>query len=243
MCPGMCELLAWDSRFFGVRIARITESRLTSDSVAAARLWCRENRIDCLYFLADSDHAGTVALAESNAFKLVDIRLTLERGLNAELGPVHAVRPYEPRDAAALRAIARVSHRDSRFYYDPQFAPRQCDALYEAWIDRSVGGWADAVLVAEWECAPAGYISCHLAPSGVGTIGLFAVSGQYRRRGLGRQLIAAALEYFRQNRMTQATVVTQGRNVVSQRAYQNCGFLARSTQLWYHRWFNTDAPA
>jgi dTDP-4-amino-4,6-dideoxy-D-galactose acyltransferase len=243
MHPGPCEYLEWDSQFFGLRIARLTEPRLTADSVAAARLWCRTNQIDCLYFLADSDDAETVMRAQINAFQLVDIRLTLERRLGGAIGLAPAVRLFQPADAAPLRAIARVSHRDSRFYYDAHFARQQCDALYEAWIERSFGGWADAVFVAEWEGALAGYISCHLASPGTGSIGLFAVAREYRRRGLGRQLVAAALEYFRQNGMQQASVVTQGRNVASQRVYQRCAFLTRSAQLWYHCWFKTDTPA
>jgi hypothetical protein len=32
-------------------------------------------------------------------------------------------------------------------------------------------------------------------------------------------------------------VVTQGRNSKAQRLYERCGFLTRSVQLWYHRWF------
>jgi hypothetical protein len=43
--------------------------------------------------------------------------------------------------------------------------------------------------------------------------------------------------------MQQATVVTQGRNVVSQRVYQRCAFMTRSAQLWYHCWFKRDLPA
>lgn len=238
-----CEYLEWDSQFFGVRIARLTEARLTPGSAAAARQWCRANEIDCLYFLADANDLETVRLAQLHAFQLVDIRLTLERQLGDGIGPATAVRPFQPTDGGALRAIARVSHGDSRFYYDPRFARERCDALYEAWIERSFGGWADAVLVAEWEGAPAGYISCHRTSGEVGSIGLFAVVREHQRRGLGRQLVAAALEYFRQNGMKQATVVTQGRNVASQRIYQRCGFITQAVQLWYHGWFETDSAA
>jgi dTDP-4-amino-4,6-dideoxy-D-galactose acyltransferase len=243
MLLGTCEYLEWDSQFFGLRIARLTEPRLTSASVAAARHWCRTNQIDCLYFLADSDNAETAALAQANAFQLVDIRLTLGRRLDDGIGPAPVVQPFQPADAERLRAIARVSHRDSRFYYDSRFTRQRCDALYEAWIERSFGGWADAVFVAEGGGAPVGYISCHLASPETGSIGLVAVDQESQHRGLGRQLVAAALEYFRQNGRKQATVVTQGRNIASQRVYQRCGFLTQSVQLWYHCWFETDPPA
>jgi dTDP-4-amino-4,6-dideoxy-D-galactose acyltransferase len=240
---GACQFLEWDSRFFAMRIARLTEPRLTSDSVASALTWCRANRIDCLYFLADSGDVGTAMLAQVNGFQLVDMRLTLERDLTHSMGTAAAVRPFQPADTAALRTIARVSHRDSRFYHDPRFTRRQCDALYEAWMERSCDGWADAVLVAECGGASAGYVSCHRTPADVGSIGLCAVAPEFQGRGLGRELVTAAFDYFYRNGIKQATVVTQGRNVASQRLYQRCGFLTQSMQLWYHRWFETDVPA
>lgn len=236
---GVCEYLEWDSQFFGLRIARQTGSRLTRDGVAGATRWCKANAIDCLYFLADSGDAQTVRLAQAHGFQLVNVRVTLGR-TSGHPGPAPAVRPFQPADAPELRRIARVSHRDSRFYYDARFPQWQCDALYETWIERSFNGWADSVLVAECEGVPAGYVSCHLAPPSGGSIGLIAVSRHYRRRGLGRQLVDASLEYFGRNGVQHATVVTQGRNIDSQRLYHCCGFLTQSVQLWYHCWFSTD---
>ena len=231
-----CEYLDWDSQFFGLRIARLTEHRLTREGVAAADRWCKTNAVDCLYFLADSGDAQTESLAKAYGFQLVDIRVTMGR-VPGHSGPTPAVRPFLPADAASLRAIARVSHRDSRFYHDARFPRWQCDALYETWIDSSSSGWADTVLVAECDGAPAGYVSCHLAPPSGGSIGLVAVAQDYQRRGLGRQLVDASLDYFRRHRVARATVVTQERNVASQRLYQRCGFVTESVQLWYHRWF------
>jgi hypothetical protein len=127
MHTGGCEYLEWDSQFFGLRIARLTERRLTCEGVAAARRWCEANQVDCLYFLADSDDAQTVTVAQANDFQLVDIRVTLERR-PGDGEPAPAVRPFQPADAARLRTIARVSHRDSRFYSDARFPRRQCDA-------------------------------------------------------------------------------------------------------------------
>jgi dTDP-4-amino-4,6-dideoxy-D-galactose acyltransferase len=140
-----------------------------------------------------------------------------------------------------LRSIARISHRDSRFYYDAGFPDSRCDALYEVWIERSSSGWADAVLVADVDGTAAGYVTCHLAPSGEGSIGLLAVAPEFQGRKLGAQLTGAALEYFRVNEKQEVTVVTQGRNLRSQRLYQRSGFITSSVQLWYHKWFGVHA--
>jgi ribosomal protein S18 acetylase RimI-like enzyme len=244
-----CEYLEWDSRFFGLRIARFRGRRLDVDALARAQAYCREERIDCLYFLADSGSPETHRLAQAAGFQFVDVRVTLERPLAGyAIRPAPAVREHRPSDRERLREIARVSHHDSRFYADPRFARPLCDGLYATWIDRSCDGWADCVLVAEAEGVPAGYLSCHLQSAAgsigqslAGSIGLVAVDGAYRGRGLGGQLVHAACAFFQARGMERATVVTQGRNIASQRLYQRCGFFTSEMQFWYHYWSRTEA--
>ena len=72
--------------------------------------------------------------------------------------------------------------------------------------------------------------------SQVGSIGLIAVDASSQGSGLGGRLLVSALHYFRNHGMTSVTVVTQGRNLKSQRLYQRCGFLTQSVGLWYHHW-------
>jgi dTDP-4-amino-4,6-dideoxy-D-galactose acyltransferase len=218
----------------------MTVERLTEETVAQARAWCECNGIDCLYFLADATDPTTVTLAEGNGFHLVDVRLTLERKLK-DIPPSRPVpgviRPGTVLDGPVLRLIASQSHRDSRFYYDPYFSTSQCDALYQTWIEKSLNGYAEAILVAELEKETVGYISCHLRSPTTGQIGLFAVGSKARGKGLGQDLVRESLWWFASKGILRVTVVTQGRNVSAQRLYQRCGFETQSLQLWYHRWF------
>jgi dTDP-4-amino-4,6-dideoxy-D-galactose acyltransferase len=217
--------------------------RLTEEAASQACAWCKCNQIDCLYFLADATDPTTVSSAENADFRLVDVRVTLERQLNdiPPASPVAGViRLGTAQDATALRSVARESHRDSRFYYDPHFPRSRCDALYETWIESSLNGYAQAVLVAEVQGKAVAYISCHLPSPATGQIGLFAVASSARRMGLGRGLIDEALRWFASNGALRVSVVTQGRNVSAQRTYQRCGFETQALQLWYHRWFPND---
>ena len=241
MPDGVCTFLPWDSEFFGVRIARLTPSRLTPDSVSGAFEWCRANRIDCLYFLADSDHRETVQLAQSSAFQFVDIRATLvHHGAPQAHLRDPAIRPFQPADLAPLQSIARASHHDSRFFFDGRFPEHRCEDLFETWITRSCQGWAQAVFVAECEGAAAGYCTCHVE-SGSGSIGLVALAPHAQGHGLGRRLIRAALSWFSSQAIATVKVVTQGRNARGQRLYQECGFVTESVMLWFHKWFSASA--
>jgi dTDP-4-amino-4,6-dideoxy-D-galactose acyltransferase len=241
MTTDVCEYLPWDSEFFGVRIARVNGNRIDAPRLAAINDWCNSNAIECLYLLADANDAQTVRVAEG--FVLTDIRVRFELPLTADppVAPGMHVRPFRAEDVPALRAVAGASHRDSRFYYDEHFDRSRCDELYRTWLQRSTEGWADAVFVADWEGSPAGYISCHLSGTD-GSIGLIAVHPEARGRGLAGQLVKSALAYFSATEMKRALVVTQGRNIASQRLYQKCGFITESVQLWFHRWFPRSRP-
>ncbi len=238
----LCEHLEWDSEFFKVRIARARTHSLTPEDVERIFQWCALNGIECLYFLADSEDEQTIQLAEANGFHLVDIRVTMEQEINAvqsipKSDTSHTARLSVPEDVPVLREIARVSHHTSRFYSDSNFSSERCDALYETWIEKSCRGYADAVLVAEHDSRPVGYVTCHLLDRDKGQIGLIAVSSGSQGRGVGRELATAALNWFSANGVNRVTVVTQGRNTRAQRLNQRCGFFTTTVQLWYHRWF------
>jgi dTDP-4-amino-4,6-dideoxy-D-galactose acyltransferase len=240
-----CTFLEWDSGFFGRRIARVNQARLDAERMAAVEHWRQAHAIDCLYLLVDAADLQAIRCAEQWSFRCTDLRVTLvcrlaDAQAKVEGSDAAHVRPAAPDDLPALQAIARVSHRDSRFYADPHFERERCDALYETWITNSCAGQAEQVLVAERAGRAAGYISCHCGGAAGGSIGLIAVCPDARGLGLGRVLLGAALDWFRDQAREadgQVTVVTQGRNVRAQRLYQRCGFVSEALQLWYHRWY------
>ena len=236
----LCEYLPWDSDLFGYRIGRVAPHRLDAASMDQALAWCRQERIDCLYLLSDSDASDTVRLAEDHRFRLVDIRLTLECALETASSSTTngvTIRPCCAADLPASRQIARQSHRDGRFYHDAQFSESLADRFYETWIEASVQGFAQAVFVADIDGQAVGYVSCHRDEGGPGRIGLLGVSASCRGRGVGKALVQHAQRWCAAQGAREMSVVTQGRNRAAQRLYQRCGFTTSRMQLWYHRWF------
>lgn len=234
-----CEYLEWDSDFFNRKIARINASHLSSDMMKSVMTQCRNHGIECIYFLVDAADCISTKTAEENKFHLVDIRIELERKIEGTV-PQDAIegslRPCNQDDIPDLRAIARVSHRDSRFYHDGNFPHQICDAFYEKWIEKSCNGYANAVLIAESQGQPVGYVSCNLGLPGEGSIELLAVRPDFQRKGLGKLLTNGAIRWLAEHGVFRATVVTQGRNCIAQRLYQRCGFMTKSMHIWYHWW-------
>lgn len=237
----LAHILEWDSQFFGKTIARVIGSRLDPALAAQIDAWAQANQVDCLYFLAAADDSQTARTAEDSGYHLTDIRVTLERRLAGPYippEPVPQIRPAHAGDIDALRAISRNNHRDSRFYYDRHFDREKCDELYAIWIEKSVRGSADQVLVWDDDGRAVAYVTGKLLPSGSGSVDLVGVHPDWQGRGIGLMLTKQLLAWFHQQGAPRVTVVTQGRNIGAQVLYQRCGFVSLSTELWYHKWFS-----
>jgi dTDP-4-amino-4,6-dideoxy-D-galactose acyltransferase len=237
------ERLEWDSKFFGVQIGRFSWPGATPDELADALRWADGAGLECIYWLIDGSDPSSPRAAEACGFHLVDVQLTFETNLRPSRqkssdSALTRVRPFDPGDLPALLVLARQSHRDSRFYHDGHFPEAKCAALYEEWIHRALRE-SEMILVAEQDLQPAGYCVCHLSSEGVGSIGLIAVDRRWHRSHLGTGLMNSAFKHFEESGMRSATVVTQGRNIPSQRLYQRCGFVTKSMKLWYHRWIKS----
>lgn len=236
----VCQRLPWDSKFFGVEVARVNGDTLDRDRAALIDTWCQEHQIQLLYFLARSDDSVTTQAAQASHYREVDVRVTLERSL-AGYQPAASrstVSTFIESDLPALRQIARSSYTDSRFYHDGRLPRAKCDELYDIWTTQACEREPDHVLVARDGGEAVGYVSCSINPeSRRSDIVLIGVAQHARGRGIGKSLVETALNWAAARNSPVVSVVTQGRNVAAQRLYEGCGFVTRSLGRYYHKWY------
>jgi dTDP-4-amino-4,6-dideoxy-D-galactose acyltransferase len=241
------KLLAWDSQFFGFNIGLLLSSGFDSSQWAAAKQESEDLNLSCLYLLADPSNPAAIQLAEKAGFHYMDARLTFEFCRSAKTGaikpidlPNHRLRATELQDLPELKAIARISHNNTRFYADPNFSLEDCYRLYEVWIENSLAGYAQQVFVAENRISLAveAYITCHLQDR-KGEIGLIAVHPSARGQQIGYCLIQKSLNWFFENGAETVEVVTQGSSRPAVNLYQKAGFQMSALQLWFHKWFHS----
>ena len=234
---GECRLLEWDTNFFGIRIARMANGKLSEAKLRVERAWCEQESVKCVYVLADADDDETVQLAERHGLHLVDIRVSLVRALSKFSTPTNSdAQICRPTHLPALMELASTLFTDSRFYMDQHFPRERASALYAEWVRKSCESKEGAVLVVENDGIVAGFITCDPVVGGRGSIGLCGVHKDARGQGIGSQLLQAAVDWFARRGATSVEVATQGRNVLAQQMYQRCGFLTCSLKLWYHWW-------
>ena len=239
----LVRFLPWDTDHFGHRIGRATISRLDKDLYRQLEVSCEDLGIDCLYFLVDAADEATFLELQCRGFIFVDIRTTLERMVpdawQLQCAGDVIIRPSNYDDLKSLAAIALESFASTRFFADPFFDNDKASLLYRIWLTKSVTtDFADKVLVAEIDRESVGFVTCHLnRHASEGNISLVALAESVQGRGLSQVLIQRSLEWFRSQEMKRVNVVTQGGNIAAQRLYQRCGFVTRSTELWFHKWF------
>jgi ribosomal protein S18 acetylase RimI-like enzyme len=237
--PG--TVLPWDSEFFGFRIGRLKSPRLTAGALRSTLAWAAAERLRCVYFFAEADCPVTLALAHEGGFRFVDVRMELSVKLTPQPGAATpaGLRPATAADLPAIEALSRVAHHDTRFFKDANFPADRAADLYAEWIRRDFRVHRIFV-VPGVDAGIAGYITCQVdAIPDVGRIGLVAVAESERRRGLGRVLVAGALQWFQGAGCREARVVTQASNVPAQRVYQALGFRTAETCATFHRWFQS----
>lgn len=233
----LCRKLEWDSQFFGYQIARVEIDRLDKPALAGVLKWCKEQGIQCLYFLGTPEDDVTVRLVESAGFHFVDIRLEFNWKTESIAAASASIREFREDDLAVLQQIAGQNFSNTRFNFDEHFSSNDVGELYRVWVTKSCQNESHKVFVATKDGEISGFITCQFDSDEVGRIGLIALRDDHQGKGYGRQLVQAAQRFFFLSDTREVKVVTQGRNISAQRLYQSCDFRSNKLGLWYHKWF------
>jgi ribosomal protein S18 acetylase RimI-like enzyme len=103
-------------------------------------------------------------------------------------------------------------------------------------IDEDAAENPGGIFVAEEDGRILGYITTRLdAEAGKGRIPNLAVIPEARGRGVGRNLIEHAVEYFRRRGMSFAMIETMAYNEVGNHLYPACGFVEVARQVHFAR--------
>jgi dTDP-4-amino-4,6-dideoxy-D-galactose acyltransferase len=172
-------------------------------------------------------------------FRLVDTHLLLE----LPTSKAHLESPMQPIDVAiaadhsGIVDLAKRAFRYSRFHLDPQISNTVAGQIKGDWManccDERRG---DRVLVARQADQPIGFLAALLAQESnhlVATIDLIAVDDQARGRGIGRSLVSAFMQTYR-DQCSLFRVGTQVANLPALRLYQSLGFSIVRSQYLLH---------
>ena len=238
------QKLEWDSKFFGINIGYISCLRLTPNIEKHIKCFTRREKIDLLEYLCNCHDRKSVVTSEKNGYSFVDIRLTFEKFLNnkekIDARENYSVRKGNDADIEKLKKIATGIYKYSRYYFDDNFNRDRVVDFYTNWVEKAVcGQFDDYTYILCRDNEPVGFCTIKKMRRKSARIGLFGMSSECAGRGLAQHLLDLSLEKLREEEgVEHVEVVTQGRNYSAQRLYQRCGFITKTTELWYHKWFH-----
>jgi dTDP-4-amino-4,6-dideoxy-D-galactose acyltransferase len=232
--------LEWDSGFFGFNIAFLSCMHLTENIMRRIENFIRRENIRLVEYLCNCHDRTSVRIAEQNGFNFTDIRLTYkyvlkekqEVGLNGL-----AFAKATEQDIPRLRILNKDIYKDSRYFFDGNFAIEKVHEFYPGWVEKSVRGQYDDQCCCLYDQnTPVAFCTLKFDRENSANIGLLGVDPEYQGKGLGKKILYSVFNLLIDKGIQQFFVVTQGRNYAAQILYQATGFRTESTQLWYHKW-------
>ncbi|TGE25613.1 GNAT family N-acetyltransferase [Hymenobacter aquaticus] len=229
--------LAWDSAFFGFPTGRLVGTGLLAEDLRELLVQARGQGWRLLYWFVSPEDVVSGEAAQALGLHPADDKRVYARALPARLPVVPAAvrRISGPTASPELTALAVQSGEYSRFRTDPHFAPGQFEQLYAQWLAKAL---ANGMVLAYQPGASQGAQGLlTLEEQGAElAIGLVAVDGQWRRRGIGQALLAGAYRQARAAGFRALRVTTQGANQAACRFYEQAGFALVERQLVFHLW-------
>jgi ribosomal protein S18 acetylase RimI-like enzyme len=237
--------LDWDTEFFGTTFGMIDAvepvsgvadrqgayaSLLGELSVAASAAGYAH-----LTYRPPGEDWQAVHGAERAGFLLIDVGVDFCQRLTETPPPIAAaIRRSRDEDLAALRDLAATAFVHSRFAVDPYFSEQQVQDFHRQWVTNLHNGLAQRVLVSELDGTISGFASCALSGE-QGRIPLIAVNSAFRSRGLGKELVQAALRWLYEADAKEVRVKTQAANTRATSLYERCGFALERSELTFSR--------
>ena len=228
-------ILDWDSTFFGFKVASINPPFLHKEDIKQLCTKLRNESVKICYWKTPNvinEFPEKIDVTLVDVASIYSIKLPTETTKN----DTH-ISLYQ--DKVASEELIKIGIQCglySRFKVDSKFPSGSFEKMYSQWIQKSVKKeLADDIILYEKDSKLAGIVTVYVKNK-IGHIGLFGIDESMRGKGIGKKLLNASLNYFKDKKCESAQVVTQSENVAGCAAYESVGFSLKQKQYCYHIW-------
>lgn len=225
--------LEWESHFFAKKIGTVyNNEKVTSIELQQYELLMNKvdvKNVDELdrflklgFILVEGELVFTQPINESYLQKRIMLD---ESTLNYKAKEI---------DIPQVVALAESSYSNSRFR-SPWFSVDEQKEFYGTWIRKAIlGEFDDVCLVLKTANEVQGYISLKKHDKKL-SVGLIAVSPDYRGKGIAQHLLQLSFKYALENKCESISVATQMSNVLATKLYIKSGFTLININYWLYK--------
>ena len=177
---------------------------------------------------------------EAVGFRIIESFLTFSRktgdGIPFNGGFDFHIRLARPDEMEAVAAVAYRAFQSFRLRVDPQLPESRARHSRREWVRNGFKGRAEAIYVAENENRLVGFVLLRSKANTekTGEIELIAVEPGFHGKGIGKALIARAIQHY-QGKTPEIHVGTQAKNLQAVGLYTRMGFSVVHSELSFHR--------
>ncbi|MEM7550845.1 MAG: GNAT family N-acetyltransferase [Bacteroidota bacterium] len=235
----MIKFLEWDSNFFGYKVAKIDLINRLED-IEKEIEWAKDQDIKLIYLFLDSDLPGALSYLSTNNFEVIDEKIIFSKSIVKEIPSsdldYHFVTEVNfKKRKEGFYELAYISGEHSRFKNDPLIPEKKFREMYRMWVKNSVIKNDSELINISDKGKLVGMITVD-AKEDHSSIGLLAVKGTARGRGIGRILIGLAEQFSRQKDLSELRVATQKLNTNACKFYEQMNFKVFQGKLISHIW-------
>ncbi|SRR6266480_951579 len=254
----------WDSEITGRRIGTVKHLAVSTDDHAGTEILHQlideltrtlgKRETQCVAFRVQSSELAAIHALEQSGFLLMDTLLdfvfdfshvTTEQTNLPRRDERLKIRRAKPADMPALMAINERSFANyfGRYHADPQMPPGTATKIYAEWMRSAFAGWADWIVVAEFDGKIAGHgvwrkTSQEESSRGVAYCDLVVVDPEFQGRRLGAALMLEGMHMAREFAQYLIGPVHVC-NYPVQRTLQNLGWRISGARHSFHKWLKS----
>jgi ribosomal protein S18 acetylase RimI-like enzyme len=253
----------WDSQITRRRIGNIKHLAVATDDHAATEILQElideltrtlgKRETQCVACRVQSSELAAIHALEQSGFLLMDTLLDFvfdfslvptEQTSRAQRDKRLKTRRAEPADMSALMAISERAFAGyfGRYHADSRIPRSTATKIYSEWLRSAFAGWADWILVAEFDDQIVGHsvwrkiLERQDANSrGVASCDLLVVDPEFQGRRLGKALVRDGMEISRDFARYLVTPLHVC-NYSVQRTFQNLGWRIAGARHSFHKW-------
>ena len=225
----MIKKLPWDSDFFELKIAEISNQKTTTNK--------NLEDFDLIYY--KSKESFTIKIKGfKNSFSEIKILFVKDILSNKiEDNNIFSIKKTVF-NVSEIYELAYESGKFSRFNLDPKFNHNKFIELYKKWVDNAMNNsFADDLIVYKESDKILGFVTYQISGDEA-TIGLIAVNPDFQGKGIGSKLLNHVEQHLFNKKIKKLYIPTQKSNKTACDFYSKLGYNIHEIIHIKHYWRN-----